>query len=90
MQEQIELTMQPDEKSDMNGLSYEEAVHELEQIVQKLERGDVPLEESGKLYERGVKLSAHCTGILQKMEEQMSRLSAAPDGRLQEEPLEID
>ena len=41
-------------------LSFEEALSELEQIVENLERGDIELEDSISIYERGVILKAHC------------------------------
>ena len=47
----------PDSKKKPNELSFEEAVKRLSEIVQKLERGDLPLEESLMLFEEGVNLS---------------------------------
>ncbi len=41
-------------------MSFEEALQELESIVEKLERGDAPLEESINIYQRGAQLKAHC------------------------------
>lgn len=54
----------PDEKA-ISDLSFEAALQELEQIVEQLERGDVALEESIRIYERGATLKAHCLGKLQ-------------------------
>ncbi len=48
----------PDE--DLAGLSFEQALAELETIVSKLESGQAPLEQSIDLYERGAVLKAHC------------------------------
>ena len=45
---------------DIAGLSFEQALAELEQIVAKLESGQAPLEQSIELYERGARLKAHC------------------------------
>lgn len=44
----------------ITSLSFEEALGQLEEIVQKLEGGELPLEESMKLYEKGVQLTAVC------------------------------
>ena len=49
-------------------LSYEEAYQQLEQILQALESGDLPLEESLKLYELGATLAAFCTRKLDEAE----------------------
>lgn len=48
--------------------SYEEAYEQLEQILQALENGDLPLEESLKLYELGATLAAYCTRKLDEAE----------------------
>lgn len=71
-------------------LQYEDAIAELENIVQKLERGEVKLEESAKLYERGVKLSKYCAAILKDMHGKISELSLNPDGEVQERVLRQD
>ncbi len=61
-------------------LSFEEAQRELEQIVERLERGDVGLEELTKLWERGEELYRRCaeqlTGAQGKIEELARRLDA--------------
>ena len=44
----------------INEMSFEEALEELEGIVEKLERGDAPLEESISIYQRGAALKTHC------------------------------
>jgi exodeoxyribonuclease VII small subunit len=54
--------------SNGNEPSFEQALAQLEQIVQRLERGDLPLEESLKLYEEGVRLSRLCQGKLEQAE----------------------
>jgi len=52
-------------QDDVKTLSFEQAIKELETIVEKLERGDAPLEESISIYQRGAALKAHCEGQLQ-------------------------
>jgi exodeoxyribonuclease VII small subunit len=48
--------------------SFEQALQQLEQIVQKLEKGELPLEESLKLYEDGIRLSRLCHAKLEEAE----------------------
>ena len=45
------------------------------EIVKRLEEGDVPLEESMKLYEEGIRLGTQCKGILKEAEQRMNRLT---------------
>ncbi len=54
--------------------SFEEAMQELEEIVGKLEEGDVPLEKSIRLFQEGMKLSKLCHDKLQHVEKQMDEL----------------
>ena len=49
-------------------LSFVEALDELDEIVQQLEKGDMPLNRSVELYERGVELSKKCSDLLEKAE----------------------
>jgi exodeoxyribonuclease VII small subunit len=61
--------------------SFEEAIARLEKIVQRLEEGNVPLEESIKLYEEGMRLGKKCRTILEEADMRIHQLSA----RLEEE-----
>ena len=54
--------------SNGNEPTFEQALAQLEQIVQRLEKGELPLEESLKLYEEGVRLSRLCHGKLEEAE----------------------
>jgi exodeoxyribonuclease VII small subunit len=67
--------------SDINELSFEAAFAELEEIVLKLESGELALEESVALFERGRLLSDHCQSMLDKAELRVSKLT--DDGRLE-------
>ena len=58
-------------------LSFEEALKELESIVQKLEQEDITLEDSVKLYEEGVKLSRFCTETLEQAELRIEQVNEA-------------
>lgn len=55
-------------------VTFEEAMNELEDIVTKLEEGDVPLEEALSYYQQGVKLSKICHDKLQHAEKQMATI----------------
>ena len=62
--------------------SFEKSIEELSEIVEKLERGDVSLEESLTLFEKGVKLSKACQKILNEAEKKVSVLVADENGEL--------
>ncbi len=55
-------------------MSFEDALSELEGIVQRLERGDAPLEESIDIYQRGAKLKAHCEGKLKDAQMKVQKI----------------
>lgn len=55
--------------------TYDEASTRLEEIVNLLEQGDLPLEESLKLFEEGTKLSAHCYKILKNAQQKITVLT---------------
>ena len=74
--------------SDVATMSFEEAMAELERVVGQLERGDVPLEESIGLYERGAKLKAHCEAKLKAAEERVEKITRGADGAPGTEPVE--
>jgi exodeoxyribonuclease VII small subunit len=58
-------------------LSFEEALRELEQVVGQLERGDVALEASIALYERGAALKAHCEARLAAAQARIEQIALA-------------
>lgn len=61
-------------------MSFEEAMAELDRVVTQLERGDVPLEESISLYERGAVLKKRCEAKLKEAEEKVEQLTLDGDG----------
>jgi len=61
-------------------MSFEEAMAALEAVVGKLEQGDVPLEESITLYERGAALKAHCDARLKAAEEKVEQIRLGENG----------
>jgi|TARA_B100000446_G_scaffold181995_2_gene199983 exodeoxyribonuclease VII small subunit len=61
-------------------MSFEEAMAELERVVNQLERGDVPLEDSIKLYERGAALNKRCEEKLKEAEEKVAAITLDGNG----------
>lgn len=73
-------TRPPTKYPDIKDMSFERALKELEQIVGRLERGDVELEESITIYERGEALKQHCDRLLKQAEAKVERLTLGPSG----------
>jgi len=66
---------------DITGMSFEDALKSLEDVVRRLETGDVPLEESIGLYERGEALRRHCQARLDAAQARIEKIVAGPDGK---------
>lgn len=66
---------------DVNEMSFEDAMQELETVVGQLERGDVALDQSIALYERGAALKARCEAKLKEAEEKVAKITLTPDGQ---------
>jgi exodeoxyribonuclease VII small subunit len=78
-------------KEEFGVMSFETAMAELEQIVAKLEKGDVELEESIAIYERGEALRAHCDALLKKAEAKVEKITLSADGKPSgTEPLDVE
>jgi len=60
-------------------VKFEEAIDKLAAIVKELESGEVPLDESIALYEEGMKLSKHCTDILEQAEQKVRFLQQSEE-----------
>ncbi len=73
--------MPPMSDFDPAGMPFEKALAELESIVTRLERGEVPLEESIALYEKGEKLKAHCETLLKQAEMRIEKIIIGKDGK---------
>ncbi|MCX8049927.1 MAG: exodeoxyribonuclease VII small subunit [Methylohalobius sp.] len=71
-------------------LGFEAQLKELEQIVERLEQGDISLEESLKLFEKGVQLARTCEQMLQQAEQKIQILVCHEDNTLQLKPFQID
>lgn len=65
---------------DMAKLSFEQALQQLEAIVQQLEKGQVPLEESIAFYEKGTALKAHCEAKLRDAEARIEKIVTGSTG----------
>ena len=72
----------------VNEMSFEDAMRELEQVVSDLERGDVALELSIKLYERGAELKKRCETKLKEAEEKVAAITIDSSGQLGTTPVE--
>lgn len=66
---------------DIKALSFEQALEALERIVDDLERGDVPLDQSIRIYERGEALKAHCEKLLKAAEDKVEKIRLSRDGK---------
>jgi exodeoxyribonuclease VII small subunit len=67
--------------SDVDQMSFEDAIKELETVVGQLERGDVALDQSIALYERGAALKARCEAKLKEAEEKVARITLGETGQ---------
>ncbi len=70
-----------DEKPDIAGMSFEDALRALEDVVRKLEGGEVPLDQSITLYERGEALRAHCQKRLDAAQVRIDKIVTDAAGR---------
>jgi exodeoxyribonuclease VII small subunit len=66
--------------ADIKDMTFERALKELEGIVSRLERGDVELEESIAIYERGEFLRDHCDRLLRSAEAKVEKITLGADG----------
>ena len=65
-----------------NNNDFETSLKKLEKIVSDLENGELPLEESIKTFEEGVKLTKHCQNLLSKAEIKIQKLVESKDGSI--------
>ena len=70
-----------DPAPDIGEMSFEQALRALEDVVRQLEGGEVPLEESIGLYERGEALRRHCQARLDAAQARIEKIVAGPDGK---------
>ncbi|WP_163269155.1 exodeoxyribonuclease VII small subunit [Chelativorans alearense] len=65
---------------DIKAMTFEQALEALEKIVNDLEQGDVPLEQSIRIYERGEALKAHCDRLLKAAEDKVEKIRLSREG----------
>ena len=80
--------MPPDEQPDQPLVDFEEALADLEEIVRRLESGDLPLADSLAHYERGVERLRQCYRALDTAQARVKQLSVSTSGQLTEAPFE--
>lgn len=81
---------EPTEPADIATMSFEEALVELEQIVRRLEGGQVKLDEAILSYERGAQLKQHCERKLNEAQQRVDRIVIGPDGAVSTESAKLD
>lgn len=74
----------------ITAMSFEEALRALEEIVHKLESGEVPLDETITLYERGEVLRKHCQTRLDAAQARIDKIVKTEDGRAVAQPFDAD
>lgn len=83
------MTKESDElAAEIKTLSFERALKQLEEIVQKLEKGQVDLEDSIAIYERGTALKAHCEAKLKSAEARIEKIVLSPSGKATSVPFD--
>jgi exodeoxyribonuclease VII small subunit len=75
---------------EISQMSFEDALAELEQIVRRLEAGQVKLDEAIQSYERGAQLKQHCERKLNEAQQRVERIVIAADGGISAEPAKLD
>jgi exodeoxyribonuclease VII small subunit len=77
--------------ADVKTMTFEQALKELESIVDRLEKGDVELEASILIYERGEALRTHCDILLRKAEARVEKITLSQNGQpTGTEPLDVE
>lgn len=66
----------------MKDLTYEQAIHRLEEIIEKLENNEIPLEDSISLFQEGIELSRYCDDKLKNIQDKVAKIYE--DGQLKE------
>jgi exodeoxyribonuclease VII small subunit len=75
---------------DIAAMNFEDALAELEQIVRRLEGGQVKLDEAIQSYERGAQLKRHCERKLNEAQQRVDRIVIGPEGAVGVEPVKLD
>jgi exodeoxyribonuclease VII small subunit len=86
---EAKLAKEPILPKDIAGLSFEDALKELEGIVQQLERGQVKLDEAITAYERGALLKKHCEQKLAEAKMKVEKIVFSADGSVGTQPADL-
>ncbi|MDC7951725.1 exodeoxyribonuclease VII small subunit [Methanomassiliicoccaceae archaeon COG_1] len=78
------------DEADVSGMTFEESMRELEDLVKKLESGELDLDESLKVYGRAVALREHCRTILDESERKVQEIMETSAGPKKEDFKETD
>lgn len=81
---------EPGEPADIESMTFEDALAELEQIVRRLEAGQVKLDEAIQCYERGAQLKQHCERKLNEAQQRVERIVIGRDGAPAAKPAKFD
>lgn len=81
---------EPTPPADIAGMSFEDALAELEGIVRRLEGGQIKLDEAIQSYERGAQLKRHCEQKLNEAQQRVDRIVIGTDGAVTVEPAKLD
>ena len=82
--------MAENNNADVKKMPFERAIEELESIVNRLEEGKVPLEESVAIYERGEALKTRCEELLRQAEARVEKITTGANGQPNgAEPLDV-
>ena len=76
-------------KEDLNNLSFEDSLKELEKIVEELDSGTMDLEKAVEAYEIGTKLKKHCEKKLKEAQDRIEKIEVGDDGEITASPIEI-
>ena len=75
---------------DIAAMNFEDALAELEQIVRRLEGGQIKLDEAIMSYERGARLKLHCERKLNEAQQRVERIVISSEGAIGAEPAKLD
>jgi exodeoxyribonuclease VII small subunit len=76
--------------ADIQAMSFEDALQELQQIVGQLEKGEGKLDQAIEAYKRGAALKRHCENKLREAKQQIDKITLGPGGEAETEPFEVD
>jgi exodeoxyribonuclease VII small subunit len=76
--------------ADIRKMSFEQALEELKQIVERLEQGQGELDQAIEAYQRGALLKQHCEAKLRDAEQKIAKISLGPDGGVSAEDMDVE